>query len=870
MKISLNKIKEYVSIPEDISDEQLIELIGSRLVEVEEVIDWAPKYQGIYIAKVVNCEPIPDTHLSVCWIDAGVHNARFNQLENGLVQVVCGAPNVHAGMLAVWITPGATVPETYGNENFKLSVRKLRGFESNGMLAGADELGFDNEHKAIAEIDPKIAQPGDALSDVFDLNDKILDVENKSLTHRPDCFGLIGFAREVAGILGQKFIEPSPFDMVEGAELQLTENKAKDNSKSKGLFGKLKRNKSAASSGFTVEIQDAELCPEYTCTVFDLPDNQPSKYLTKEAIFLAKAGMRAIDPLVDLTNILMLETGQPLHAFDYDKLVIVGGIEQPKIIVRAAEPGEKLQLLDGKTIEYQPSDILITSNNVPIALAGAMGGKNTEIDPSTQRVVLESATFSLYHLRKTQMAHGIFSEAITRFTKGQPAAMTLPVLEEALARLNVEPSAEIVEIAQKPVREPITVSIRDINQLLGTDYDLEIVLKTLQNVGFVVTKITPEASQGSSRAIEVKNGENRTPDAANAKNASLEVLAPVWRTDIHIKQDVIEEVGRLLGYDNIVLTLPKREFSEPVIDKMIELKREVRSSLSDQLAMHELLTYSFVSGDLLRKAGQDPAESYEIVNSISPELQRFRQQIVPSLLDKTRENLKAGHRDFSLYEVNQVTNKTLGLTKENVPVMQTDLGIVSLCDFYHLKLAVLTLLRKELKIDFGYAQMTPKSASAERFPYLEPAHSAEILLGDEVIGAFGELRASTLRAFKLTAPVSACEIELDRLLDCERQTVADIEISKFPSVERDLTFKVAADSPFWRSLNLLEQTLANQNVIYQVTPLSVYQAKPDDATKNLSFHIRFSDPTKTLDSQAISVIMKRIAAEAATIGAEIV
>ncbi len=870
MKISLNLVKQYLEVPEDVSDQALIELIGSRLVEVEGVDDWGPKYQGIYIAKVVNCTPIPDTHLSLCEIDAGVHNARFNQLENGLIQVVCGAPNVHAGMLAVWITPGAIVPETYGNENFKLSVRKLRGFESNGMLAGADELGFDNEHKAIAEIDPKDAKPGDALSDIFDLNDKILDVENKSLTHRPDCFGLIGFAREVAGILGQQFVEPNPFDMVAGVDLQATESKAKDHAKSKGLFGKFKRNKSVAGNGFTVEIQDAELCPEYTCAVFDLPDNQPSRYLTKDAILLAKAGMRSIDPLVDLTNILMLETGQPLHAFDYDKLVIVGGVEQPKIIVRAAKPGEKLQLLDGKTIECQPADILITSNNVPIALAGAMGGKNTEIDPSTQRVVLESATFSLYHLRKTQMAHGIFSEAITRFTKGQPAAMTLPVLEEALMRLNVEPSAEIVEIAQKPVRKPITVSVRDINQLLGTDYDLETILKTLQNVGFVITEIALEASQGTSRTMEVKNGENRTPDSVHAKNASLEVLAPVWRTDIHIKQDVIEEVGRLLGYDNIVLTLPKRDFCEPVIDEVIGLKREIRSSLSDKLAMHELLTYSFVSGDLLQKAGQNPAASYEIINSISPELQRFRQQIVPSLLDKARENLKAGHRDFSLYEVNQVTHKALGLTSENVPLMRTDLGIVTLNDFYHLKLAVLTLLRKELKLDFGYAQMTPKSASAERFPYLEPAHSAEILLGEEVIGAFGELKASVLRAFKLVAPVSACEIELDNLLNCKRQTTANIEISKFPSVERDLTFKVAADSPFWRSLNLLEQTLANQDVIYQVTPLSVYQAKPDAATKNLSFHIRFSDPSKTLDPQAISVIMKRIAAEAATIGAEIV
>ena len=209
MRISFNQIKKYVQIPKDISDQQLIELIGSRLVEIEDVIELAPKYQGIYVVKVVSCDPIPDTHLHLCQIDAGEHTREFS--DGDTVQIVCGAPNVHAGMLAVWITPGSIVPETYGNENFRLNVRKLRGYESNGMLAGADELDFDDEHKAIAEIDPKIAQPGDALLDVFELDDIILDVENKSLTHRPDCFGLIGFAREVAGILGVKFEEPAVF-----------------------------------------------------------------------------------------------------------------------------------------------------------------------------------------------------------------------------------------------------------------------------------------------------------------------------------------------------------------------------------------------------------------------------------------------------------------------------------------------------------------------------------------------------------------------------------------------------------------------------------------------------------------------------------
>lgn len=812
MQISLNKIKSYVKVPDHISDDELIKLIGSRLVEVEEVIDLAPKYRGIYIVKVVSCEAIPDTHLHLCQIDAGEHTKEFSDHET--VQVVCGAPNVHTGMLAVWITPGSIVPETYGHENFRLSVRKLRGYESNGMLAGADELGFDNEHKAIAEIDPKTARPGDSLAEVFELNDLILDVENKSLTHRPDCFGLIGFAREVAGILGQKFIEPA-------------------------IFQNLPQQIAPASTlKATVKIADPELCPRYTCAVFDLPDNHPSKYLTKEAVFLAKSGMRSIDPMVDLTNILMLETGQPLHAFDYDKVLAVGQTKSLQIVVRAAKENEELQLLDGKTITCTPDDILITSNNVPIALAGAMGGKNTEIDASTKRIVLESATFSLYNLRKTQMAHGIFSEAITRFTKGQPAAMVLYTLNAATSELGVEVLAEIDEYPKPLPSEPIRLTAADINGLLGTTYDQGKIIVTLENVGFKVK--------------------------STADTDTLEVTAPAWRTDIHLKEDVIEEVGRLLGYDNIPLALPEKPFIEPEIDTMLQLKSELRGILSDRLAMHEVLTYSFISKNLLERVGQKVDESYEIVNSISPELQCFRQQITPSLLDKVRENLKAGHKQFTLYEINQVARKSDGLDSDKTPVVKTHLGLVCLGDFYQLKAEVLQLFQ-DLKINIEYTALS--SETAAKIPYLEPKRSAELLLDGQKIGAFGEIKLNIARNFKLETVVTALEIDLAPLLDAHRELNTDLKLSKFPSVERDLTLTVASDMVFGRILKALDDSLAKQGLYYTVTPTSIYQADETATTKNLSFHLKFSDPAKTLKAEEISAIMEKITVNLSGLGA---
>ncbi len=851
MRISLNKIKELVKIPADVTDEDLITLIGSRLVEIEEVINLGPAFDNIYIVKIVKCEHIEGTHLNLCEIDDAGVNQNVKRLENGLVQVVCGAPNAHAGMLAVWIAPGAIVPSTYGEENFKIGARKMQGYESNGMLSGADELGFDNEHKSIAEIDPKMAAPGDLLKDIFDLDDKILDVENKSLTHRPDCFGLIGFAREVAGILGVEFVEP-----------ELAELHAKD-----GL-------------GLQVEIKDAGLCPRYTCAVFELGSNEPSKYLTKEAIFLAKSGMRAIDPVVDLTNILMLETGQPLHAFDYDKLVQVGGKAAAKIIVRSAKEGEELQLLDGKTIQCIPEDILITSNNIPVALAGAMGGKNTECDASTKRVVLESATFSLYNLRKTQMAHGIFSEAITRFTKGQPAAMCGFVLAEAVKGLGVETEAVVDEFPSQQQQIVVKITTSEINDLLGSDYDVELIKKTLENVGFGV-EMGDRVCHGSQCSLESSGGsaeaKRRDPATAGVANVGskehvshsemwLVISVPFWRTDIHIKEDIIEEVGRLLGYDNIPQVLPEKRMIEAEIAPMFSLKRELRGILSDRLEMHELLTYSFVSSDLIKKVNQDPEDCYEIVNSISPDLQRFRSEIAPSLLDKVRENIKAGHRDFTLYEMNQVSRKSYGLTNEKTPVLKNHLGVVAVGDFYSLKAKILAMF-KELGISVTYAGLS-KEKSADQ-PELEPKRSAELVVDGQVIGAFGEVKLSVLRKFKLETVITAAEINLDKILSAPRDLDRDFRISRFPSVERDLTATVASDAPFGRFLQTIEDALKAQDLSYSVEPVSIYQAKPTDSTKNISFRLKFANFEKTLDATEISAIMDAVTVEVVKIGAVI-
>ena len=846
MLISLNELKRLVDVK--IPDDELFRLIGSRLVEIEHVEDLASKYKKIYIVKVKSAEPIEGTHLHLCQIDAGKElNAEVDPEHDGYIQVVCGAPNVKKGMLAVWIAPGAIVPATFNDaEPFAISARPLRGFMSHGMLAAADELALGDDHAGIISICPdhvvvdekdrlRAVRPGDSFAMAFDLNDKIIEVENKSLTHRPDCFGLIGFAREIAGILGQKF------DFKERAVRPVVDG---------------------TPAPLSVKISDYKICPRYEAYAVDLGGGGFDKYVPMhfeseepvtdffklDDVFFAKAGMRSVSPLVDLTNKIMLMTGQPLHAFDYDKFVKVGGTDQPEIRVRLARSGEKLTLLDDKEIALNETDIVICSGDTPVALAGAMGGKSTAIDETTQKVIFEIASFSLYNLRKTQMSHGIFSEAITRFTKGRPATDLAPARHMLLDELNSFFASSKL-IAAVTDTDPallsdgkfspnlVKITAEEINALLGTDYSEELIIKTLENTGFVVT----------------------------SKNSALEITVPLWRADIHIKEDIIEEVGRLLGFDNIPFAFPAHPFVCPTVDPMFELKSKLRTCLSERLGMNEVLTYSFVSKSLQEKAGENPDDSYQITNSISPELECFRQSLLPSLLDKTRENEKAGFKDFSLYELNQVSRKSWGLTDENVPKMQTELALTTFGDFYRAK-QVLMELEKFLNLAF---ELKPLETST----LFEPLHAAAIYLNNEKIGELGEVKSTVLRRFKLgenAQLVSALQLTLDPCLGAEQTKKFGIKLSKFPFVSRDLTFRVPREVNYADVEAKITQVL-NQisGIIYKLEPVSIYQKETAD-TKNLSFHLEIASREKTLASSEVSDIIETIVKESKTLGAEVV
>lgn len=781
MKISLNWLKKYVTIPSEVSDEELIRLIGARLVEVEGVIDETYKYDNIYIVRVESCEKIPETHLTLCQINAG--GPEF-------VQVVCGAPNVREGMLAVWIAPGATVPASVREDApFVIGKRKMQGYESCGMLAGADELDFGDDHSGIVEIEPEMAQPGDLLADVFGLNDLVLEIENKSLTHRPDCFGIIGFAREVAGILGIDFQlglsrDASSLLSSQGSSLTCSPLVAK----------------ALERPNLKISIEQPDICARYSAVVMEKHGEMKKKYLSWTDTVLAKSGMKPISPIVDATNYLMLLTGQPLHAFDYDKFVAVGKTDKPEINVRLAQSGEKLVLLDDTEVELCDTDIVICSGDTPVALAGAMGGKSTMIDENTKNIIIESATFSLYNLRKTQMKHGIFSEAITRFTKGQPAYQTVAVAE-ACAEMLADGFRIVAEADEYPhPAQEIVVKITtdEINNLLGTEYSDDLIVNTLENVGFLVKD----------------------------KKGVLDIKVPEWRMDIHIKEDITEEIGRLLGYDNIQPTLPMHVTANK--NQMWELKKRIRELMA-KYGANEVLTYSFVSERLLKKSGQDIKNSYKIVNSISPELQYVRQSLVPSLLEKTYVNEKLPVEKFAIYEMNKVYCKEFGFNNENVPVEKLSLGCVvaerknNETAYYKAKKYVAMIL-SELGISAEFLPTRGKTAEGKPF---ETKRTADILVNGEYLGVVGEFKNSVRNEFKLVPYLAGFEIDLDMIMN---KMSRKKEIHFCEQRSEDLT--VTTDKTYAEVLKEVEAKYPGA----LITPGTIYQAEGQD-TKNMTFHI---------------------------------
>lgn len=834
MKISTNTIKKLYEEfksgddPFESGVETVVQKIGAQLGAVESTTPFGIAYKDVVIVRVVSCEQHPNAdRLHVCLIDDSGVTKNVERNKDGLVQVVCGAPNVRNDLVVAWLPPGSTVPESYAKDPFVLEARELRGVVSHGMLASPKELALSDEHDGILEITEEI-RPGTLFIDAFNLrNDSVIDIENKMFTHRPDCFGLIGVARELSGIQHMAYTSPDWYR--DGMEA-------------------IYERKSQTALPLKINNELPGLTPRFVAATMSGIRVEPSPMFMKLA--LLKHGVKPINNVVDITNYVMLLTGQPLHAYDYDKVRALDSTDTATIAIRYPHASEKLQLLNGKEITPREEAIVISTATQPIGLGGVMGGSSTEVDENTTNVILECANFDMYSIRRTAMAHGLFTDAVTRFNKGQSPLQNKYVAEYAISLLQTIAHGSLADFQDVHDQDSLqTVTVHTtaafINDRLGLSLTMDDIVSLLQNVEFLV------------RAV----------------NDELSISVPFWRTDIAIPEDIVEEVGRLYGYDNVPLVLPERSITPVHEDLELALKSKVRAILSTAGGT-EVLTYSFVHGDLLAAAGQNIDQAFQLSNALSPDLQFLRLSVTPSLLDKVHANIKSGYGEFGLFEIGK--GHALEVIAGDEPGEWTNVAYVyaatdKVADkkhgaaFYQARY-VAEYLVKKLGFSVAFRPVVADDSRPELSlarPVFGINRVAEICIDGQTIGYVGEYSAHVRKALKLPRYSAGFEIMLSNLVNLlSKKTYA--ALSRFPSVEQDITLQVSSDV-LYKTLH--EQVLQTLNeviagdMIYKVAPIAVYQPN-SDSPKNLSFRISVTSYVTTLTDSAVAKILDVVSASA--------
>ena len=825
MKVSLNIVRSLINF-ELPSVDELVLRVNQQLGGVEEVIDLGAKYSGARIVRVVECGKHPDAdRLSVTKIDDGGAVPDVPHDDNGYVQVVCGAPNVHADMWAIWLPPGSTVPASFDDtEPFVLGARPLRGVLSQGMLAAADELAIGTDHEGIIEITendlPSGAelQAGARFAEIFGLDDFVLDIENKMFTHRPDCFGQLGVAREIAGIFGQQFTSPEwykaqqQFSTAEGLDMMITNGAP-------------------------------ELVPRFMAVAIKDVEVKPSP-LWLQCQLVAMGG-KPINNIVDTTNYIMLMTAQPTHAYDYDKL------RGHQLGARLARPDEKVSLLNGKEYELTADDIIIADGEGVIGLAGIMGGSNTEVSNDTKNIVLECATFDMYALRKTAMRHGVFTDALARFNKGQSPLQNAAVLKRLMSMVSGVQASEVFDLKQfsdefddyfdgKYTPANIDIDSKFINERLGLKLSENDICGLLNNVEI--------KSHGPEEELDY-----------------ICIQRPFWRTDLELPEDIVEEVGRLYGFDKLPRQLPMRSIKPVPKNPRRELNNAIRQSLS-RAGANEILTYSFVHERILKNAEQDITQAYKLSNALSPDLQYYRLTVLPSLLDKVYTNIKSGHNEFALFEIGKGHLKSKGLNKEGLPIENNYIDLVYSskkdkpgAPFYVAK-KIIDNLGKDLGVKFEFEKIVNQIDKQILAPFDIDRSSLIKIDNGDIVGLVGELKQSVIKNFKLPQYISAASIDIDILQKNMSKNIGDSyhPLSKFPSTRRDISIEIDSAVSYKDVLNVVKNSLQKQDDEFiSIRLVDIYRAK-DSSFKTITLNISMTNYNRTLTATDASRIIENI------------
>jgi phenylalanyl-tRNA synthetase beta chain len=805
MKLPLKWLREFVTI--DASVEEISRRLSVAGLEVENIERLTPSFEGVTIARVLDVQKHPNAdRLHLCQVDSGAEK----------LSIVCGAPNVQAGMTAALARVGARL----GKEP-PLQAAIIRGVRSEGMLCSERELGLSTEHAGILSL-PLDAPLGTPLADYLGLDETVFDVA--VLANRGDCLSILGLAREVAALF----------------DLRLTLLRLKSLKIDRGDAPK-------AEGAFTVEMAAPELCPRYAALKMTGIKIGPSPSWMKRRLELC--GTRSINNVVDATNYVMLELGQPLHAFDLSK--ISGG----KIVVRRAGSDREFITLDNDKRVLEPDDLLIADAENPLAIAGVMGGQNSEVSEATTTVLLESAYFEPMTIARTARRLGLRSEASYRFERGVDRMGQVAALFHVADLLRQIASARddgpVLDYEVRPAApREITLDPKKLAALLGVEIPAPEVRRRLLALGATVKK------------------------SSLGKNL-LSVVPPPYRSDLNEPADLAEEVARLTGLEDVPAELPARQFAYAAPNREREFFRGTREIVQGA-GFTEMDTLAFATpSDNEKFQGITEGEPIRVQNPLSEELRQMRRSLVPALIEALRFNLNRQAPNFHAFEIAKVYSLESGAPVERFALSALSYGDYAMAEvgkpaikasFFTMKGLIEVLLSASGLAD--RVSFVPPGEGELRF--LHPGRSAKVMLDESALGYLGELHPREAMERDLTEPCVAGELDLEKLKVygfTPRETIEPPP--RFPAVRRDLALVIDREFPAAAVVKTLQEL--GSEMLEDVAVFDVYEGQSVASGKKsvaLALTYRAKDRTLT-DEEVNRVHAALVEAARARLGAEL-
>lgn len=788
MLVSYKWLKELVAI--DVPSAELAEKMSTTGIEVEGVEIPAEGLSKLVVGHVLSCEDVPETHLHLCQVDTGDDEPR---------QIVCGAPNVRAGIKVIVAIPGARIAD-----NYKIKKGKIRGMESLGMICSLQELGLPDaiipkEFSEGIQILPDNAIPGDSIFSYLDLDDEIIEL---SITpNRADALSMRGVAHEVAAIYGK--------------ELKFPVKIPQESSK-------------ATSDLISVAIESDKVLTYASRVVENVTVQASPQWLQNR---LMNAGIRPINNVVDVTNYVLLYFGQPMHAFDFNKF------ESGDILARQARNGEKIVTLDGEERDLIDQDIVITVNDKPVALAGVMGGKATEIDSHSKTVVLEAAVFDGKAIRKTSGRLNLRSESSSRFEKGVNYDTVIEALDFAAAMLEELAGGQVLagylQAGQVPT-EPVQVltTLDYVNVRLGTNLAYSDIEDVFAKLGFGLA--------GDAQAFTVS--------------------VPRRRWDISIQADLVEEIARIYGYDKLPTTLPEAGGTAGELTASQLLRRRVRA-IAEGAGLTEIISYALTTPEKAQAFAIESSHLTELMWPMTIERSALRQNIVSGMLDTIAYNVARKQKNLAIYEIGKVFEQNadpkVDLPNERDTFAFALTGLVAekdfqtqatAVDFYYAKGILESLFSKlNLKVTF---------VSEKDMASMHPGRTARILLGEETIGFLGQVHPQVANDYDIPETYVA-ELNLQAIEANMASTQIFTEISKQPAVSRDIALLVDDQLSHQDIVTIIEGL--GLKYLESIKLFDVYAgANIEPGKKSMAYSLTFQNPQESLRDEEVAKYMNKI------------